>query len=84
MIRSIRLVSRDGVPLVADYEEHELRIMRSLRIGLDGPDADWDRETMLMIHELKAAFPGAALVDDEGHIPEDDEFYLSGILSSTS
>ncbi len=75
MTRMIKLNSRDGVPLVASYNEDEWDFMRKLRAGLDGENAEWDRETMLMIHELKAHLPGSVLVD---------ETESSGILTTTS
>lgn len=50
--------------MTADYEPHELLFMKMLRDGLDGPDSEWNRDTMLMIHELKARFPGSVFIRD--------------------
>lgn len=58
----------DGIPLTAEYAPHELEFMSLLRAGLDGPHALWNRDTMLIIHELKAYFPGSELE----YIPADD------------
>ena len=58
----------DGTVMTAEYAPHELELMAQLRAGLDGPDAEWNRDTMLMIHELKAHFPGSWIV--EGAPPE--------------
>lgn len=59
---SLRL--RDGETVTADYEAHELMFMKMLRNGLDGPDSEWNRDTMFLIHELKATFPGSVLTRD--------------------
>lgn len=77
MGRVIRMASRTGKELTAEYSDDEMTLMRALRDQLDGPDAAWARESMCAIHEIKALL-GATITDvadgggpgDETAVPE--------------
>jgi hypothetical protein len=55
---------RDGVEREASYAPHELALMRGLRSQLDGDEASWASDSMMVIHELKSLLPGSEILDE--------------------
>lgn len=63
--RHVTLPCRDGVTRTAFYQPFELDLMADLRAQLDTPARGHAKESMFVLHELKALFPGSEILEDE-------------------